>query len=590
MNSSKSAICLYCGFTLILTLLPIDGRLHLLYGADNIQSLTSNPNLIDTANEDLYQLFISTDDDLHKIEKLPIHYYGQFQSEPSDFILISIDPLKINIVDKLKFNYRRLTSSINGKTFYWIYPTPIKSLPDALLSLGLVFDQEGVLVNISGEEAELLLKEGFSIRLMVPLPKGLLSIPRYPLRTIKDVTPKPLVQDILNQVKEAVVYNYTGDLTGMWPVMIDGMPYTISTRNSYESTGVTNAAQYLYDFYRKLGLDVSFEEFTCWGTAQRNIIAKKKGSVFRERVFAITSHYDTMPRNDPAPGADDNASGTVAVMLAAELLGKYDFANTLHFIHFACEEQGLGGSFHHARKSYCGGEDLQAVVNLDMIAWNTLGTLPEMDIQASPAVPASLDLAGLLQNVIQNYRLALIPTIKKTVTGRGDHGSFWNFKFPAIMAIESSGDFNPNYHSIGDNLTSLVDIEYYSDMIKAGIALFAHLGELIEDGWGYLDGTVTIAETGEPLPNVSVSIQNPSWGYTFSTATDNQGRFGQRVVSGIHNVLFKKNGYEPATTSGILVSQNNAATINTSLFPGEFYYMVHLPLAPNNYAFKIDCF
>jgi hypothetical protein len=57
-------------------------------------------------------------------------------------------------------------------------------------------------------------------------------------------------------------------------------------------------------------------------------------------------------------------------------------------------------------------------------------------------------------------------------------------------------------------------------MIKAGVAMVAHLGGLVEEGWGYLQGTVTQSETGEPLPNVSITIQSPSWGYTISTTTE----------------------------------------------------------------------
>ena len=185
------------------------------------------------------------------------------------------------------------------------------------------------------------------------------------------------------QVTEGVVYTYTGDLTGMWPVTIGGTPYTIATRNSYRTEEIQKAGQYLYEFYNKLGLEVFFEEFNYRDTSQRNIVAQKKGSVFPERIIAITSHYDDNPYSIPAPGADDNASGTVGVMLAAEILSKYDFGCTLRFINFAAEEQGLIGSNHHARKSYCGGEDLEAVINLDMIAWNTAGSLPEMEIHAN---------------------------------------------------------------------------------------------------------------------------------------------------------------------------------------------------------------
>jgi hypothetical protein len=394
---------------------------------------------------------------------------------------------------------------------------------------------------------------------------------------------------MMDQVTEDVVYNYTGDLTGVWPVNIGGTPYTISTRNSYRTDEIQKAGQYLYEFYNKLGLEVFFEEFVYRDTFQRNIVAQKKGSVFPERIIAITSHYDDNPYSILAPGADDNASGTIGVMLAAEILSKYDFGCTLRFINFAAEEQGLIGSNHHARKSYCSGEDLEAVINLDMIAWNTAGSCPDMEIHANALIPASLDLSNLLQDIINNYGLGLIPAINKSGSGRSDHASFWGYQFPALMAIESFKDFNPNYHSSKDTLAGIGNLNYYLNMIKAGIAMVAHLGCLVEEGWGYLEGTVTQSETGELLPNVLITLHNPSWSYTLTTATDLNGRYYQRVVSGDHSLTYKRNGYEPLTVTGIVVPKGETVSMDVALLPGNFYSLIYLPLLTRDWATKKGC-
>jgi len=545
-----------------------------------------------SSGEDLYQLAISSGNDLQTIGELPIRYFGRFQTETEDNILISIDPLKTDVLDRLKSPYRKLATASEGKTFFWIYPNPRKSLPDPLLSVELARDREGILVDISREEAERLSAEGFPIRLMVSLPIGIASTaPKSLMGGRKGwvASPKPVIQEMMGQVTESQVYTYTGDLTGVWPVTIGETPYTISTRNSYRTAEIQKAGQHLYEFYKKLGLEVAAEEFICWDTLQRNIVAQKKGSVFPERIIAITSHYDDMPNSIPAPGADDNASGTVGVMLAAEILSKYDFGRTLRFINFAAEEQGLGGSSHHAWKSYCSGEDLEAVINLDMIAWNTAGSLPDMEIHASPMIPASLDLSELLQNIIEGYGLGLVPSINKSGSGRSDHASFWGFQFPALMATESSKDFNPNYHSSRDTLSSFENLNYYLDMIKAGVALVAHLGGLVEEGWGYLGGKVIQAETSEPLPNVSITIQNPSWGYALSTTTDGNGRYNQRVVSGNHSLTYKINGYAPKTISEVLVAKDETVTRDVSLLPGNFYSLIYLPLIIKDYAPKKGC-
>ena len=211
--------------------------------------------------------------DLQTIEKLPIQYFGRVQTDSEDFVLISIDPLKTDFLDKLIFPRRKLATAIEGQTFFWIYPNPGKPLPASLLSMALVRDREGILVRISPEDAEGWAAEGYSIRLLVSLPILSPSIAPKTLRGVKGegaVSPKPGIQEMMDQVTEDVVYNYTGDLTGVWPVTIGGTPYTIATRNSYRTEEIQKAGQYLYEFYNKLGLEVSFEEFSYRDTSQRN--------------------------------------------------------------------------------------------------------------------------------------------------------------------------------------------------------------------------------------------------------------------------------------------------------------------------------
>ena len=176
---------------------------------------------------------------------------------------------------------------------------------------------------------------------------------------------------MIDQVDPSHVYQLTGDLSGAWPVMIGGGLYTITTRHSLSGEPIQKAAQYLFEYYQNLGLAVSLQDFTYSNSTLSNVVAEKKGSVFPERVFLITSHYDDMPALGLAPGADDNASGTVGVMLAANILSQFDFGCTLRFVNFAAEEQGLYGSSAYTHHAHCERQDQRGVLNLDMIAWNT---------------------------------------------------------------------------------------------------------------------------------------------------------------------------------------------------------------------------
>jgi hypothetical protein len=467
------------------------------------------------------------------------------------------------------------------KSLYWLYAPPNQSFPVSTLAQALARDEEGILMQMAPDDAERWSAEGFALRLLQPLPPDILTGPsRDPgrIRAGKLAEVSPLVQEMLDQVTEDWVAARTGDLTGVWPVLIDEEPYTLSTRNSYRTEAIEKAGRYLFDFYQKLGLAVSLEEFVFRDTRQLNIVAEKKGSLFPERIIALTAHYDNNPYSMPAPGADDNASGTVGVLAAAEILHRYDFGQTLRFVHFAAEEQGMVGSYHHARKAYCRGETLEAVVNLDMIAWNTPGSLPDMEIHGNSTIPSSLELAALLQDIVVQYGLGLIPVVVPNGTNRSDQASFWGFRIPALLAIESLKDFNPNYHSAKDTLGNLGNLNYYLEMVKAGVALAAVLSEPVEEGWGYVEGTVRESSTENPLPGVAITIHNPSRGYTFATSSDEEGRYWKRVAAGDHQLTFKRNGYEPRPSLALNIPRNETVVHDAVLLPGNFYSLVYFPL------------
>jgi Zn-dependent M28 family amino/carboxypeptidase len=236
----------------------------------------------------------------------------------------------------------------------------------------------------------------------------------------------------------------------------------------------------LYEFYQGLDLPTSYDPFDFFGRTLFNVVAEKRGILYPERIYLITGHYDNAPGGDLAPGADDNASGTVAVMLAAEILSRYDFDCTLRFVSFAGEEQGLEGSEAYVEQIHAAGEDVRGVLNLDMIAWNEPGSQPTMDLHAEEGLPGTIPLAELFLQVVDAYDLNLEPEIIPNGTNLSDHASFWTYDYPAILAIEDFSDFNPYYHSIHDKLENLDDRAYFVDMVKASLATMAHMGCLVD--------------------------------------------------------------------------------------------------------------
>lgn len=389
----------------------------------------------------------------------------------------------------------------------------------------------------------------------------------------------PTVQLMLDQVDQGEIFSLTGDLSGEWPVIINEQPYTLKTRHALSEESNQKAAGYLFQYYQALGLETSYQNFTYQGQLLSNVVAQKTGTVFPERVFMITSHFDDVPVTPPAPGADDNASGTVAVMLAANILNQYEFGCTLRFVNFNAEEYGMIGSKDYTQQAYCAGEDIRGVLNLDMIAWNTTDSAPEMDLHALPSIPGSSEMAVIFQEVVSVYGLQISPTAADPITTRSDHSSFWRLDYPAILITEDFDDFNPYYHSAEDRLDSFQDLDYYAEMIKASLGTLAHLGCLVDNGWGTVNGIVTDHITQLPIPGAELSLTNPEWGYTFNTRTDQGGNYQLSALHGWHNLTVDDLGYR-VDSSQVFITQNQSLTVNLELIPANEIEM-YLPLAGN---------
>ena len=93
-------------------------------------------------------------------------------------------------------------------------------------------------------------------------------------------------------------------------------------------------------------------------------------------MYLVTGHYDTretdvMNTHDPAPGANDDASGTAVSLKAARVLSRLKFPATIVFVCVAGEEQGLNGSRHLAKLAKEQGWQLEGVLNNDIVGGDT---------------------------------------------------------------------------------------------------------------------------------------------------------------------------------------------------------------------------
>jgi hypothetical protein len=290
------------------------------------------------------------------------------------------------------------------------------------------------------------------------------------------------VAAIISQVTTPTLEYELAGLTGERPVTVAGSLYTITTRYSRQTEAISMATRYAYEQLAGYGLSVTYHDYSWSGYPLRNVVAEKPGLVDPDEVYLITAHVEDLPHGPRAPGADDNGSGSVAVLMAARLLASHDFAHTIRFVLFTGEEQGLRGSAAYAADCAAREEDIEGVVNLDMIGYNT--GEPVFDAYARSGTYAgaleSRRLADVFSDVVGIYDLGLVPHRIDADTyplrSGSDQWSFLNQGYPAFLAIEDMDDFTPYYHSVSDTLATL-DLDYYGDFTRAAIATIAHLGQ-----------------------------------------------------------------------------------------------------------------
>ncbi len=293
-------------------------------------------------------------------------------------------------------------------------------------------------------------------------------------------SPDALVSEMINRVQQADLLSFLRRVSGEEPVAVGGDAYMLATRHTASGTPVQKATQFAYESLQALGLEVRYHNWSRSGYVNRNVIGTQPGTVRSNELVLITAHLDDMPGGARAPGADDNASGSVAVLTAAEIFAQFRFERTVRFVLFTGEEQGLLGSAQYAAEAAAAGDNIVAVFNMDMLAWDGSGG-PALRLHTrttgNPGYSNDLFIASVFTNVVSAYGLStsLSPVITPNADGASDHASFWNKGYPALYAEEDyPGDFNPYYHSVNDTLAH-VNLGYFTAFTRAAVGTVAHL-------------------------------------------------------------------------------------------------------------------
>ncbi len=364
-----------------------------------------------------------------------------------------------------------LDPDVRGKT-YLLLPSP-PSLVRSSLS------RQGRLLEVESGTFLFWMETGDPAAVLPP------GLPRKPLPTatilpyLRPALPSPemapSVQAANDLVTEIASRLSKDNLRGLVQALQDFETRYVSTPNC------DAAAQFIFNYYQALGLDVRFQDVQYSANAiSRNIIAELPGRVYPEDVLIICGHYDSDSDEATtlAPGADDNASGTATAMEAARILTQFPMDFTVRFIAFTAEEIGLFGSRVYSAEARAQGEKIIGVINLDMIAYPDE---PPEDLEII-VNPASEWLASKFLTVCGTYGLVDANRVVDAAIIYSDHSPFWDQGYAALLAIEDYPPLNPYYHGITDTVDTL-DFEFFRDSARAALAVLAEMAQPVRVGY-----------------------------------------------------------------------------------------------------------
>ncbi len=398
---------------------------------------------------------------------------------------------------------------------------------------------------------------------------------------IVKASPLPVIQEMVEQVTTAQVSDYDSGLSGEHPVIIQGAPYTITTRSTTSGAPISMATEYVYEHFVSLGFPkVEYFNWSASGYQGRDVIAEQPGSKDPQRIYLITAHLDDTSGSPLtlAPGADDNASGASGVLVAADILSRYQFDYTLRYILFTGEEQGLLGSKAYASAAKARGETIAGFINLDMISYDADAN-PIVEMHTRPTGSVDQQIASLFGDIVSAYHLNLTPVIKPDGQASSDHASFWGNGYPGILAIEDTDkldkDFNPYYHSVGDRI-SAANLGYFTDIVRASVGAMASLASPEPAA---LNGRVADSQSDNGLGNATIRASlSPT--QTWQTASAADGSYQLGLPAGVYTVTAALMGYYPHISPGIQITAGMTSTLNIALEPYPENHMLYLPLIP----------
>ncbi len=235
---------------------------------------------------------------------------------------------------------------------------------------------------------------------------------------------------------------------------------------------LARAADYVEAQLKALGYEVKRQPFAVGKRSVHNLEAALPGE--GPELVVVGAHYDTVPTT---PGADDNASGTAAMIEIARALKGKKLKRSLRFVAFVNEEPpyfktDLMGSVVYAKGLKAAGAKVKGMLSLETLGY--YDTRP--DTQSYPpglsafypstgdfvAIVGTGESRALVHRLVSSFRAsARFPSESIAAPGfvqgvdYSDHWSFAREGYPAVMVTDTAFMRNAHYHEPSDRAETL---------------------------------------------------------------------------------------------------------------------------------------
>ena len=462
-----------------------------------------------TNQQSLISIDLNSVNDLNQIENLQLQVVHLFD----DLLVTKADNNVMNKLKDLKINFDIIDGNISEAEFYLATPNK-KSLQVKKPATGsIVFERLNELIIKNPGSIENLISGGYNIAKLSDSP--------VVFRNEKTILNNAYVS--VDTTISNIVSNINADSVEYFIQSLQDF----QTRFLFANTRDSVASWIKHQFLRFGFTDVKLDSFQYQGTWQKNVVATLTGTVLPENYYVFGGHHDSYSSGDPytfAPGADDNASGTAAILEVARVIMQsgYQPRSTIKFITFAAEEYGLWGSKHYAQYALDQGMNVRLMINHDMISHTSRPlSVSNVDINY---YTGSDGWSNLAYEMVNNYSV-LTPYYGSSNSSGSDSYSFWQRGFKAVYFEER--DFSPFYHSPQDIITNY-SMPYCAEVIKSSGALLLTAVKMpveIKNYYLYDTGNGTSLslfwspnpETGFANYKIYVGMSTGAYDYSFTT-------------------------------------------------------------------------